>query len=297
MPTFDTPHPITVTVEIGVGDVRIAASERADTVVEVIPTRTKHGDVMAAEQTRVEYAAGRLLVKAPRSWRSWSPFGDGGSVDVTIAVPAGTQVNGEASVAAFHCAGPLGACRIKSAVGDIEVQTTADAKLRTTAGDISVERATGDVELSTGTGHVRAGRLEGTAVIKNSNGDTGVGEAIGDLRVNAANGDIDVERSRASLMLKTANGSIRLGASGPGGVEAQTAYGAVEVAIGEGTAAWLDLHTGYGHIHNALDAADAPNPEESQVQVRARTGMGDITIRRSRGAAASLDGTGLDAVA
>ena len=38
MPTFDTPEPITVTLELGVGDVRITASDRADTVVEVRPS-------------------------------------------------------------------------------------------------------------------------------------------------------------------------------------------------------------------------------------------------------------------
>jgi len=57
MPTFDTPEPISVTVEIGVGDIRIVASDRTDTVVEVRPSdEAKKSDVTAAEQTRVEYA-------------------------------------------------------------------------------------------------------------------------------------------------------------------------------------------------------------------------------------------------
>jgi hypothetical protein len=38
MPTFDTPEPISVTVEFGVGDLRIVASDRADTMVEVRPS-------------------------------------------------------------------------------------------------------------------------------------------------------------------------------------------------------------------------------------------------------------------
>ena len=38
MPTFETPEPISVSLELGVGDVRIAASERTDTVVEVRPS-------------------------------------------------------------------------------------------------------------------------------------------------------------------------------------------------------------------------------------------------------------------
>jgi hypothetical protein len=37
MPTFDTPAPISVSVDIGAGNIEIIASDRADTVVEVRP--------------------------------------------------------------------------------------------------------------------------------------------------------------------------------------------------------------------------------------------------------------------
>ena len=57
MPTFDTPEPISATIDVAVGDVRITASDRADTVVEVRPSDASNDeDVKAAEQTRVEYA-------------------------------------------------------------------------------------------------------------------------------------------------------------------------------------------------------------------------------------------------
>jgi hypothetical protein len=38
MTTFDTPDPIAVDLEVGVGDVRIEASDRVDTTVEVRPS-------------------------------------------------------------------------------------------------------------------------------------------------------------------------------------------------------------------------------------------------------------------
>src|SRR5262249_9724149 len=108
MPLFDTPEPISVTVELGVRDVRIPASDRADTVVDVRPTdEHNEPDVRAAEQTRVEYAAGRLLVKGPKQ-RGLGLFGKPGSIDVTIEVPAGSQLDGDAGAAAFHCVGRPG---------------------------------------------------------------------------------------------------------------------------------------------------------------------------------------------
>ncbi len=50
MPVFDTPEPIIATIEVGVGDIRIAASEREDTVVEVRPSdSSRSADQQAAE--------------------------------------------------------------------------------------------------------------------------------------------------------------------------------------------------------------------------------------------------------
>ena len=114
MPTFDTPEPISVTLEVGVGDIRIVAGDRTDTIVEVRPTDpAKKGDVTAAEQTRVDYAGGRLTIKAPKGWRRYTPFGGGESIDVQIDLPAGSHVRGEASMAAVRCTGRLGECRFR----------------------------------------------------------------------------------------------------------------------------------------------------------------------------------------
>lgn len=280
MSRFETPHPISVVLELRVADVRVAAGERADTIVQVRPTDSSvRDDVTAAEQTRVEYADGRLLIKGPRRLREWSPFSDGGSIDVEIELPAGSDLTGQTAAGGFRCTGGLGRCELKSSAGEIDLDRAAQAKL-TTAGDIRVERVAGDAELTTGTGDVRAGRIDGSAVIKNSNGDTRIGAVGGDLRVKGANGDIDIERSQGSVSAKTANGHIRVGSIHRGSVVAETATGRIEVGIADGVAAWLDLHTRYGHVHNGLDATDGPGSADERVELRARTGFGDITIRR-----------------
>src|SRR6516162_4245509 len=50
MPVFDTPAPISALIELGVGDLRVVASDRSDTVVEVRPTNpSKQSDITAAE--------------------------------------------------------------------------------------------------------------------------------------------------------------------------------------------------------------------------------------------------------
>lgn len=279
MPTFDTPEPISVTLDVGVGDIQVMASDRSDTVVDVRPSDpAKKSDVTAAEQTRVEYASGRLLVRAQKGWR-WSFRAGRESVDVQIELPTGSQVSGEAGVAALHCTGRIGGCQYKTGVGDIQLDQAGPLELKAGAGDITVGQAVGDVQVSTA-GAVGIGSVDGTAMIKNTNGDTWIGEVTGDVRVNAANGRITIDRARAAASAKTANGDVRLGEVARGAVLVQSANGKIEIGVRDGVAAWLDLKTGFGNVQNDLQASDRPTPDEEAVDVRARTAYGDITIRR-----------------
>jgi Putative adhesin len=281
MPEFPTPDPIEVDLDVLVGDVRIVAGERADTVVDVRPANPHEDeDVSAAEATRVELDGGRLLVKSTRRWRSYSPFGHGGAVDVEIALPAGSRVTGELAVGAFRSAGALGDCRLKTGVGEVRVDQAASVRLRTGMGDVAVDRATGDADVSTGSGELEIGDVAGAATLKNSNGGTRIGFVAGDLRVNSANGDIAIDGAGSTLVAKTANGDIRVGAVRRGSIVTATGLGGIEIAVPEGVAAFLDLHTGYGTLSSELEAGGPPAPGEDSVEVRARSGAGDIAIRR-----------------
>src|SRR5579859_5425572 len=274
MPTFDTPEPISVTLDLGVGDVRIVAADRADTVVEVEPSDpAKPSDVTAAQQTRVEYANGVLHIRAPKGWKRYSFRGGGESIDVRIELPTGSELRGDAALAGLRSTGTLGDCRYK-----------------TGGGDINVEQIAGTAELTTGTGGVRVERIGGMATVKNGNGDTWIGEVVDDLQVKAANGKIAVQHAHAAVTAKTANGDIHLDEVARGVIVARTACGTVDVAVRAGVAAWLDLHTGFGHVHNLLDAGSGPGPSEETVEVRARSSFGEITIRR---AGIGVDGHGV----
>jgi len=282
MPTFTTPSPIDVTIELGIGDIQLVAGDRTDTVVEVRPSDpTKRGDVAVAERTRVEYIDGRLIIKTTKAWKKYT-FGAGReSIDVRIELPAGSDVHGEGGITALHGTGRLGECRYKTGIGDIRLEQAGTVELRTGSGDISVERAVGRAEITTASGALRIDSIDGGAVIKNSNGDTRIGDVTGDLRVNAANGTIAVDRLQAGVEAKTANGDVRLGELARGTAVVHTAYGRVDIGIRQGVPAWLDLVTGYGTVQNDLESAEGPASGEATVQVRARTAFGDITIHRS----------------
>ncbi|MEH1101895.1 DUF4097 family beta strand repeat-containing protein [Micromonospora sp. CPCC 205561] len=279
MPNFETPEPISVTLELGVGDVRVVASDRLDTVVEVRPRDVAdESDVRAAQQVRVDHTDGVLRVTGPR--RAFDFSKKTRSVDVTIELPSGSQLSAHLLMGEVRCAGRLGECRVRT-TGDIWLERTGPLRLHTGFGHVTAGGVTGSAEISTGSGRIRIGEIEGTAEVKNSNGDTTIGAVVGDLRVRNANGAIDIGRAGAGVDAKTSNGSIRLGEVARASVVLGTAAGDLDIGIAEGTAAWLEVNTGFGQVHNLLENATRPDETDQTVEVRGRTGYGDITIRRS----------------
>ena len=281
MPTFDSRGPISVNVEIGVGEIRMIAGDRTDTVIEVRPADpSKKGDVLAAQQTTVDYSEGALRIKSQKGWRQYSFRGGAEAIDVVIELPAGSTVASEAGVGMLHATGRFGDIRHKSGAGDVHVDEAAGVSLKTGAGDITVGRATGG-DIATGSGAVRLGTVGGAAVVKNSNGDTEIGDIAGDLRVRAANGKVSVDRAQSTVAVTTANGDIRLGEVVRGAVVAKTAYGRIDVGIRDGVAAWLDLNTAFGKVRSDLEASEQPASGEDVVELKARTAYGDVTVRRA----------------
>jgi len=281
--TFDTPNPISVTLELAAAQIEVVATDRRDTVVDVQPTDpSKKSDVAAARQTRVEYANGVLLVRSPKGWRQWSPWGPWGSesIDVRIELPSGSAVRGAAGVGAFRCTGRIGECRYRSGAGDVSLEHAGPVEIKAGIGAVTVDQVAGPADVKTA-GAVRIERIDGRASIKNANGDTWIGEVTGEARVQAANGVIAVDVARAGVEARTANGSVRIGEVARGSVVAQSAMGALDIGVREGVPVWLDLDTKFGNVHNGLDASERPQPDEEAVQVYAHTATGDITIHRS----------------
>ena len=132
MPTFATPTPIAATIELAAGDVRIVASDRTDTVVEVRPRRESDGkDCRAAEQTRVDFADGKLTVKAPKPLQMYFA-GRSGTVDVTVSLPTGSDLRGSTLDGELRCEGRLGACTFRTYDGDITLHDAQTVRLTTT---------------------------------------------------------------------------------------------------------------------------------------------------------------------
>ncbi|KRE22344.1 DUF4097 family beta strand repeat-containing protein [Agromyces sp. Soil535] len=282
MPVFATPEPISVTLDLAAANVRFIASDRADTVVEVRPSRpSKPADVKAAEQAEVEYTDGGLRVHTSKGRLYYAWFAAGESVDITIELPTGSAVRGEISYGNVRTEGRLGWCAVKTGAGEITIDEAGPIELRTGAGDVSVATATGHSDIETRAGGVRIRQVDGSAAIKNSYGDTTIGAVTGELRVKGAYGSIWVDLALGPVDVKTAHGSVRLDEVVRGEVHLESSYGALEVGIRRGTAAWLDVATQHGRVLNSLGAQEGPGASDETAEVRARSSWGDIVIRRS----------------
>lgn len=281
MPTFDTPEPISATTHVEAGSIQFTAGDRLDTVVEVRPRDAKKDlDVRAADQTEVACVSGVLNVRTPKA--NLLGLGRTGTVDVTVELPTGSRIDMTGAWAQVLGEGRLGEVRVKTSSGDVRLETTGPLQLKASHGSITVDRVEGMAEITTSSGSLRVGLVDGPGVLKNSHGTTTVGAATGELRVSGANGDIAIGRAEDSVTATTAHGTLRVDEVARGTVQLETSYGAIDVGIREGTAAWLDVSSTSGQVRNTLTASETPEEAEDTVKVRARTRHGNIDVRRAK---------------
>jgi hypothetical protein len=281
MPTFETSGPIELHVEVAIGEARLRAGDHADTTIAVRPSDPdRPEDVSAAERTVIERDDQKIKIRTPKLGLINRK---GGSVDVTIALPAGSQVAATGQTADLVAEGRLGPTRVTVGLGSVTLGETGDLALKCGLGDIVVGHVTGHASVTAGSGDVRIDALDRSATVKAGNGDTWLGAVGGDLQVKTANGDVRVASAHGSVTAKTASGDLRVDRADRGSLDLQTSAGDIEVGIPAGTAAYLDVNARYGHFDNQLQASGAP-ASGATVEVRARTTAGNIAVRRPVGA-------------
>jgi Toastrack DUF4097 len=211
---FDTPDPISAVLDIPAGRVRFIAADRADTAVEILPADASNGrDVKAAEQTTAEYGDGVLRIEAPAKNRV---LASPGSVEVTVQLPAGSQVEAKAASAEFRTVGRLGDVAFEGSHASVKLDEAASARLTLLAGDVSVGRLSGDTQIRTGKGDIRiAEAVHGTVVLRTEDGTISVAAAAG----VPASLDAGTAYGRIHNALKNTEGTAGLN------IHATTAYG------------------------------------------------------------------------
>ncbi|MGW7416687.1 DUF4097 family beta strand repeat-containing protein [Streptomyces sp. NPDC054863] len=176
---FTTTAPVSAVLDIPAGSIRLIATDRADTTVEVLPSSaSKSRDAKAAEQTTVEYRDGVLRIENPAAKNQ--TFGHPGSVEVTVQLPAGSRVEAKTATAEFRGVGRLGTVTYESAHGSVKLDETDGAELTLQAGDIQVGRLGGPARISTQKGNLRINEaVHGEVVLRTEAGEITIGAARG----------------------------------------------------------------------------------------------------------------------
>ncbi|MFJ3792843.1 DUF4097 family beta strand repeat-containing protein [Kitasatospora sp. NPDC090091] len=213
MRQFATPAPVSAVLDVPAGRIAFIADDRTETTVEVRPANpSKNRDVQAAEQTEVTYADGVLRITAPAPKNQL--LGPG-SVDVTVHLPAGSDIEARTAASELRGVGRLGDIAFDGAYRQIKIDEAASVRLTATDGDVEIGRLNGPAEISTQRGDIRITEaLRGTVVLSTQSGDITVGTAAG---------------VSATLDAGTAHGRISNGLRNDGSagldIRATTSYG------------------------------------------------------------------------
>jgi DUF4097 and DUF4098 domain-containing protein YvlB len=253
MPTFHTPAPIAASLQAGSGSIRLVATDRSDTVVQVrAHDPSRQADVRSAEQARISCANGKLAVAPAKhgllGYRT-------GAVDIVVELPSQSTVQVAVGSADVHAEGEFASFRFASSSGNLAVQSVI-----------------GRLKAATASGNVDVGLLDG------------------DVKFQAASGSLTVDRLRGTMKSQTSSGAVNLAAAVSGAVVAHTGSGDVELGIPEGTAAQLDVVTGSGVVTNRLQPSDGPAEGDETLLIRVRTGAGDVDIHRAVQAHGTISG-------
>lgn len=283
MPTYPTPTPVTLHVDVSGIDLRVRATATDETVVEVRPHNpARQGDVDAASRVTVDHTGDRVTVRTARSGlgRLRTLLGGGDRVDVEVSLPEGSalEARGWGEVAAT---GELGAVDVDSGMGDISLDRVERVTGRTAMGDVRVERATGAADLRTSAGTVTLRSAGGGVVARTSAGDVVIGDVGGPVRATTTAGDVRIERAASDVTAGASAGDVRIGRVEGGAVVVDSSYGRVDIGVADGVAAWLDVEARHGAVRSELTDSGAPAPGDPTVEVRVRAGYGDVVLHRA----------------
>jgi hypothetical protein len=276
MPTFATPGPIAADVKVAGAQVRVTASDRADTVVLVEPiNEASRSDVKVANNTEVDFAGGQLTVKTTVSG------GKKGSVAIAIDLPADSRLVANLAYSSVHADGPLGDCELHMASGQVQLDRIDALQANIAAGEVTIGHIAGRADIDGGAFAVRIGEVGGPVGIASSGGRAWIGHAAADLELSSGSGSLDIDRADGSVTATTASGAIRIGRLTRGQAKLMNGSGDIEVGISEGTAASVDVNSERGSVRNSVASPGRADASDTKVTVHARTRHGDIVVQRA----------------
>jgi len=265
--TFAITGAIDLNVKLGSGSVVVRCVDDLTHAAVTITPREESSDI--ADRFTVELRGATLVVHGPRprggffELPMFAAARQHDAVDISVTVPSGTDV------------------KVASLSADVTVHGSAGATdIASGASAIDIEMVDGDARIRFGSGHVTIGAVRGSAQVRAGSSDVTVGDAGGSLDVAFGSGNLLVHTARGPVRMRTGAGSARIGQA-EADVDLTSGTGELAIGLREGQNARLDIVTGTGHLNTEMPVQQAPSGKGRAVNIRARTGCGDVTISRA----------------
>jgi Toastrack DUF4097 len=197
---------------------------------------------------------GLSLTSSPAG-RGWFMFGDAGSVDYAVEVPAGVSVT-----------------------------------VKSNSGQVQVDGTSGPVDVSTSSGSVRASNLSGPLQVQTSSGSVNLTNVSGEARATTASGAVSGAQLQHVAQVQTSSGAVSLESVFADATQITTSSGKVNLKLLPGSAVQLDVHSERGSVEprgglqlqNGVTRRDTltgtiGNPAAGAT-LSVRTQSGDVTI-------------------
>lgn len=280
---FDASEPLDVDVALGAGRVTIALVEEPGVSVEVRyePSASTPwlqglasmldwfgagqfgGTGRAAEavvrEARIDLVGRRLVIQSPKQYHLIP-------LAVTVRAPAGSN--------------------LEVSVGSADMTVTGPAnkvKLQAGSGSVTLDRADGPAEINSGSGALRLGPMLAGLRARSGSGEIEVSSVGGTTTLVTGSGDVWLGAVQSDVRVRTGSGDISVADAACGQVELVTGSGEIRIGVRSGAKARLDLRSGSGQARSELDLSDTPPADGAKLELRGRTGSGNVVVTSAVG--------------
>ena len=105
--------------------------------------------------------------------------------------------------------------------------------------------------------------------------------ALHEGSVRAQAGSVRIRSTSGTVSAHTEAGSVKIVEAREGSLDLSSEMGTVSVGVPEGTAVLADCHSDFGRVATDLPRQDHPDALERRLELRARTQMGTVRVRRA----------------
>jgi hypothetical protein len=222
---------------------------------ETVPPGSS-AEAEAVRQTRVDFTAGRLVVRTPKDIQLRNV-----PILVSVQAPVGSHVEA------------------RTGSGDVAVNGAAGRlNLHTGSGRISADQAESTVHVDTGSGTVRLGPMASGLRAKTGSGDVEITAIGGTSTVVTGSGDVWLGAVTGDVLARTGSGRVTIANAATGELELHTGSGAIHVGVRKGSPAEVDLSSGSGEARSDLDLTTNPPESKPPLRIRGRTGSGNALV-------------------